>query len=106
MMSQTLTLICRDETFEYAPSAMHLDKSQSSKVKTNAIAKPAESTIPSNKIKLTYRSSTFEYTPEPPSVLTYYREERPINWRFRTPPQNTKKSIFLFFLSVLTWKSY
>ncbi|MGL5803951.1 MAG: hypothetical protein ACRC2R_03030 [Xenococcaceae cyanobacterium] len=98
MMSQTLTLICRDETFEYAPSAMHLDKIQSSKIKTNAIA--------SNKIKLTYRSSTFEYTPEPPSVLTYYREERPINWRFRIPPKNTKKSIFLFLLSVLTWKSY
>jgi hypothetical protein len=97
-MSQTLTLICRDRTFEYAPSAIHLEKTQ--------VFKTESSAIETNKIKLSYRANTFEYIPQPPLVLSYYRESRPINWRFCPPPKNKNNNFFLFILSVLTWKNY
>lgn len=95
-MSQTLTLIARGQSFEYAPSAIHLEKNKSIKIEST--------TIKNQKIKLIYRANTFEYTPKPDRVISYYRDTRPINWRFQIPAKPERFNLVLFFCSLLTWK--
>jgi hypothetical protein len=97
-MSQTLTLIARGHCFEYAPSAIHLEKHKSIKTEST--------NIKDRKIKLIYRGNTFEYTPQPSSVLSYYRNEnRPINWRFKISAKTEKFDFSVLFNSLLNWKS-
>lgn len=96
-MSQTLTLISRGQCFEYAPSAIHLEKSKSIKIEST--------TLKNHKIKLIYRANTFEYMPKSDPVISYYRDARPINWRFQIPPKTEQFNLVLFFRSLLSWKN-
>jgi hypothetical protein len=96
-VSQTLTLIARGQSFEYAPSAISLEKNKSIKLEST--------TTKTHKIKLIYRANTFEYTPKPPSILSYYRHDnRPINWRFQIPANTEQFNFSVFFKSLLNWK--
>jgi hypothetical protein len=97
-MSQTLTLICRGQTFEYAPSAMNLNKNEAIKTESTKVK--------NNKIQLIYRAQTFEYTPKSEPVLSYYRDSKHINWRFRIPAKTKNTNPFLFLISLITWKDY